>query len=186
MAAHAADEPDPKQLKKEQAGNATPKVEQSYTQQQIQSVQQQEELKQQTEEPAQTGQSAVTSNLQSVFFLDSQRGWAVGGGGTVLSTQDGGNRWQAQTSNSSSHLNSVYFLDPQRGWAVGGVGTVLSTQDGGNRWQVQSSGTASWLESVQFLDPQRGWGSGIRWHCAQHPGRRQSLASAKQRYGQLA
>ena len=78
----------------------------------------------------------------------------------MLSTQDGGNRWQAQSSGTASWLESVQFLDPQRGWAVGSNGTALSTQDGGNRWQAQSSGTSSWLRSVQFLDPQRGWAVG--------------------------
>jgi photosystem II stability/assembly factor-like uncharacterized protein len=40
-----------------------------------------------------TGQSLP---LHSVFFLDSQRGWAVGELGCILATADGGKTWKAQ------------------------------------------------------------------------------------------
>lgn len=33
-------------------------------------------------------------DLQSIFFIDAQRGWAVGYDGTILSTADGGKNWR--------------------------------------------------------------------------------------------
>src|ERR1700730_10633190 len=35
--------------------------------------------------------------LHAVFFLDQNRGWAVGSRGTLLGTLDGGKTWQAKS-----------------------------------------------------------------------------------------
>ncbi|MDR4519603.1 MAG: P-loop NTPase fold protein [Nitrosomonas sp.] len=43
-------------------------------------------------------------DLQSIFFIDAQRGWAVGSGGTILSTNDGGKNWQLQSNNTETSL----------------------------------------------------------------------------------
>ncbi len=37
-----------------------------------------------------------TSTLQAVHFVDAERGWAVGDGGTVLATTDSGRTWTVQ------------------------------------------------------------------------------------------
>ena len=37
--------------------------------------------------------SGTDSNLNAVDFVDSQRGWAVGGNGTILHTSDAGQTW---------------------------------------------------------------------------------------------
>src|SRR5690606_11040973 len=42
--------------------------------------------------------------LDSVTYVDAQRGWAVGGGGTILSTNDGGKNWQLQSNNTETSL----------------------------------------------------------------------------------
>jgi photosystem II stability/assembly factor-like uncharacterized protein len=42
-----------------------------------------------------TMNSGVKSNLEFVQFLDARTGWAVGLGGALLSTSDGGSTWQA-------------------------------------------------------------------------------------------
>jgi len=50
------------------------------------------------EQPGDTVWQVVASgwDLNSVFFLDGQRGWAVGSHGTILATQDGGKHWTSQ------------------------------------------------------------------------------------------
>ena len=60
--------------------------------------------------------------LTSVTFAaDGQRGWAVGQGGTILATTNGGTAWAAQTGKTTEDLNSVTFnADGQRGWALVG------------------------------------------------------------------
>jgi serine/threonine protein kinase/photosystem II stability/assembly factor-like uncharacterized protein len=97
-----------------------------------------------------------------MFTSDAQRGWAVADSGTILSTRDGGDSWQAQTSRSKSWLFAATFAgDGQRGWAVAGDGTILSTQDGGSSWHAQNSGSVNALHAVTFTDDgQRGWAVG--------------------------
>src|SRR3974390_3388132 len=104
----------------------------------------------------QTQSTGTQQWLSSVAFVSPQAGWAVGEGGTILHTADGGQSWQAQSSGTKQWLGSVGFVSPQAGWAVGDGGTILHTADGGQSWQQQSSGTHAWLYSVAFVSPQAG------------------------------
>jgi photosystem II stability/assembly factor-like uncharacterized protein len=85
------------------------------------------------------------ANLQSVTFIDADRGWAVGQSGAILQTQDGGVTWKPQASNSRATLSSIAMYNSQRGLAIGGstqpysqlsLGEVLVTMNGGTTWQV--------------------------------------------------
>jgi hypothetical protein len=63
--------------------------------------------------------------LNDVYFVDKQTGWAVGEKGTILYISDGGSNWQIQNNSAQAFLNSVHFVDKQTGWAVGSNGTIL-------------------------------------------------------------
>jgi len=69
--------------------------------------------------------------LNSIHFADGQNGWAVGYGGTILRTIDGGRTWGLQNSGTTDRLYSVHFPDPQTGYIVGKNGTILKTTSGG-------------------------------------------------------
>ena len=110
--------------------------------------------------------SGTTNSLNSLFFIDSNTGWVVGGdynyGSIILKTADGGNNWTTQSSGSKYYLRSVYFTDSNKGWAVGGdlqdsVGTILTSTDGGNSWIFQNIQTTRGLYSVYFTDSNTGW-----------------------------
>lgn len=60
--------------------------------------------------------------------------WAVGAGGTILVTHDGGRTWSAQYSGTLETLRAVAFVSPTQGWAVGSGGTILMTVNGGRSW----------------------------------------------------
>ncbi|OGV16610.1 MAG: hypothetical protein A2440_02730 [Stygiobacter sp. RIFOXYC2_FULL_38_25] len=64
-------------------------------------------------------------------FIDKNLGWAVGTGGTILKTTDGGDDWRLQKSNTTNDLYTVFFLDENTGWAAGEYGTILKTTNGG-------------------------------------------------------
>ena len=82
---------------------------------------------------------------------DGRLGWAVGFGGTILRTENGGASWTAQTSGSSNPLWSVSMgADGRLGWAVGVRGTILRTENGGASWTAQTSGTSNDLYSVSM------------------------------------
>ncbi|MGZ8463170.1 MAG: WD40/YVTN/BNR-like repeat-containing protein [Candidatus Deferrimicrobiaceae bacterium] len=78
----------------------------------------------------------VRSTLTAVCFIDEKTGWAVGQWGVVLRTDDAGESWTVQRSDTTvdQPLFSVYFRDKDRGWAVGLWSLVLSTRDGGRTW----------------------------------------------------
>lgn len=81
----------------------------------------------------------VSGLLTSVCFVDAQRGWAVGHGGAILATQDGGDTWALQrlALQEDRPLFSVHFFDAQRGVAVGLWSLLLTTDDGGKTWTEQ-------------------------------------------------
>ncbi|MEW6034215.1 MAG: CARDB domain-containing protein [Chloroflexota bacterium] len=79
------------------------------------------------------------------------QGWAMGIGGTIRHTSDGGATWGAQTSGTSQWLYGVVFGDSLHGWAVGDSGLILHTSDGGTAWTPQASGTPNTLAGVSFV-----------------------------------
>ncbi|RQS06735.1 YCF48-related protein [Burkholderia sp. Bp8998] len=80
----------------------------------------------------------VDTTLTAVAFVDRDNGWAVGHGGVVIHTSDGGEHWTLQRKDLSvdQPLWGVYFKDRQNGWAVGLWSLMLQTKDGGASWQT--------------------------------------------------
>src|SRR5437588_6872068 len=72
-------------------------------------------------------------------------GTAVGTGGVITHTSDGGTHWSLQTSGTTMGLAGVSFTDASNGWVVGDSGTILHTSDGGLHWAAQTSGVVSAL-----------------------------------------
>ena len=77
------------------------------------------------------------TTLTSVTFASPERGWAVGHGGQILHTADGGEQWTVQTGemNGVDSLFSVWFENDAHGIAVGPYGYALATEDGGKTWE---------------------------------------------------
>ncbi len=71
--------------------------------------------------------------LRAVHFVTATTGTAVGLGGTILRTIDGGSSWVYQTSGTTNDLWGVSFADATTGTAVGFDGTILRTTTGGVR-----------------------------------------------------
>ena len=67
---------------------------------------------------------AKRSTLLNVQFVNDDKGWAVGRGGTILRTDDGGATWIEQESGTKENLYGLYFVK-KIGWAVGGDGMLL-------------------------------------------------------------
>src|SRR5688500_7889548 len=92
-------------------------------------------------------QRAVTMVwLRPVFFLDHNRGWAVGSKGTLLKTVDGGLNWKPHAAPTTAIVRDINFLDEQNGWLVCEVNIyelktkeqtrafLMRTTDGGENW----------------------------------------------------
>ncbi len=98
------------------------------------------------------------------FAPDKMHGWAVGGDGVILRTDDGGFSWETQTVGKAIGLNSIYVFDRQRAFIVGARGTILSTHNGGDRWIELKTPTKDHLYSITFArdDSKHGWAVGTR------------------------
>ena len=122
--------------------------------------------------------------LLSIYFPDSTKGYAVGKNGTALYTTNGGENWNAGTSNSPFDLNKVKGKNNQLvGFAAGVGGDLLKTTDGGKTWKeilILDAHLSSTLESVKFLDENIGFVSnknyilkttdgGESWHTLDVP-----------------
>jgi photosystem II stability/assembly factor-like uncharacterized protein len=108
----------------------------------------------------------TTNFLCSVYFTDANAGYAVGTGGTILKTTDGGTTWNPLASGTTASLNSVCFTDANTGYVAGGTdslnfATILKTTDGGSTWLPLSSGmTGAGICSVYFTDSNTGFAVG--------------------------
>jgi hypothetical protein len=69
------------------------------------------------------------AGLRALHFCDSLHGAAVGDGGLILQTFDGGQTWERDSSEFTSDLYAVFMLDSTRGWAAGENGLVLGFGD---------------------------------------------------------
>ncbi len=109
--------------------------------------------------------SGTVANLNAVFFVNKDVGWAVGDAGTILFTKDGGERWiDISTEDPTSYqpvpyapycsFKTAWFVSPREGWVAGQVvlpvmepgatapfpvkfGFILHTEDAGGSWEIQ-------------------------------------------------
>lgn len=98
--------------------------------------------------------------LNAVWFATRERGWAVGGEGLILATDDGGRTWRPQDSGVAEDLHDVRFFDEREGWAVGRGGAMLHTADGGRTWAEARRLTTHSLERLHTVG-RRAWAVGF-------------------------
>lgn len=80
--------------------------------------------------------SGTAFRFYGVSFTSTSTGFAVGDGGIVAKTTDGGNSW-TNTSLTGYGLQSVSFFS-SRGITVGGGGTIFRTSNSGTNWTDES------------------------------------------------
>lgn len=117
---------------------------------------------------AQTGWTSTRvgpagQDLNTVFFLDSKRGWVGGDNGYVSRTDDGGHSWVQQTVDTKDGINDIYFRDKEDGFLIAG-NAIFVTHDMGTRWTEvrrftprEFDGADVELYSVRFPSKKKGW-----------------------------
>jgi photosystem II stability/assembly factor-like uncharacterized protein len=121
--------------------------------------------------------SGTTADLNSVFFVNPDTGWAVGTianypdyDAVILKTTDGGETWSSQSIFvgvvGDTWLNSVSFINSDTGWVVGAylgpipmeypVQLIGKTTDGGINWDF-ITGEEGVLYSAHIIDDNAGW-----------------------------
>ncbi len=97
------------------------------------------------------------NNLNDVFLINQDVGWAVGELGIIIKTLDGGETFEVLESNVQVNLNAVEFFSPQLGFIVGDNGTVLETDNGGESWNVNLDGITANLNDLSLVSPNKIW-----------------------------
>lgn len=102
-------------------------------------------------------------DLNTVYFIDSKRGWVGGDGGFLAYTDDGGTNWIERRLGSDRAVNDVYFVSKDHGVALTG-GSIFETSDGGHTWieahkfsPGEFGGASPELYSLRFNGKKRGW-----------------------------
>tara|TARA_R110001583_G_scaffold77851_3_gene211615 strand:- start:48269 stop:49327 length:1059 start_codon:yes stop_codon:yes gene_type:complete len=95
----------------------------------------------------------LQTTLTSVFFFNSNLGWAVGHDATILNSTDGGLTWKIQQYKPELEkpLLDIVFKTPTDGIAVGAYGLSFRTQDGGKTWQNEFHSEFLLPEDAQYL-----------------------------------
>jgi photosystem II stability/assembly factor-like uncharacterized protein len=97
------------------------------------------------------------NNIIDYVFVDDTRGWAVGEGGTVMMTVNGGVSWNRQATGTQLALGQVTFVSPLIGWVAGSYGELLKTADGGSSWQRVSFGRNEAVQTIGTVDANTAW-----------------------------
>lgn len=105
--------------------------------------------------------SGTMSNLNSVYFENSQVGWCVGDSGKIIKTINEGGNWFQQSSGTSNTLTDVIFPSINTGYIIGTGSLILKTTNGGTNWVIQNSNTSNPINSVSFVNDSVGFISGL-------------------------
>jgi photosystem II stability/assembly factor-like uncharacterized protein len=107
--------------------------------------------------------------IERIYFVDSQHGWAWGGGqttdyteqpGIFLATLDGGKNWNDLPYPFEQNVVGFFFLDPTRAWVSTSAG-FYRTDDGGLNWSsIKSKRPEEVFNSIFFVDQSNGWIAG--------------------------
>jgi photosystem II stability/assembly factor-like uncharacterized protein len=124
--------------------------------------------------------SGSTANLYAVDFVDTANGWAVGTGGTILRTTNGGSTWTRGASVpglGDKLLSGVDFVDRQTGWVIGNKypassplaeTAIYRTDDGGRTWSRQTHpNDGTFVFRVRMRNKNEGWILGEQWRVDQ-------------------
>ena len=101
-------------------------------------------------EPQDAPDIGGSKELRSVWFADGKVGCAVGDGGVVLVTDDGGKKWTLCKKVTDKALYAVCLVDKKKGWAVGEGGVILKTTNGGKSWKKEMSLVRETLYGLHF------------------------------------
>lgn len=97
----------------------------------------------------------VSTDLVSVFFADAKHGWAVGHGGVILATDDGGEHWTKQFDGIRAAELLVKFYEPFAGSEDSDI--AFAARDAA---RFKESGPGRPFLDIWFADAQHGYAIG--------------------------
>lgn len=99
-------------------------------------------------------------DLNDIHCISISNAWAVGNGGVVIVTEDGGNTWEQIFTPKLVDLYSVHMINSSLAWACGGNGYVFRSIDGGISFRTISINPGETNFSIYFHNELIGWVAG--------------------------
>lgn len=97
------------------------------------------------------------NELRKIQFVNDLTGYAVGGGGTVIKTTNGGTNWNVINVGLSGYIPCLYFVNGSTGYLGTSQQVIKKTIDGGDTWTTQSLPTTSYIADINFINDQTGF-----------------------------
>jgi photosystem II stability/assembly factor-like uncharacterized protein len=119
--------------------------------------------------------SGTFENLNGIFLVNANTGYAVGNNGIVLRTTNGGQSWTLKSFPTSTNNLCVYFLDSYTGFVGNQNANIYKTTNGGNNWETEGSASTYAITSLNmpttsagycgdhYSNIQKSTDSGISW-----------------------
>jgi photosystem II stability/assembly factor-like uncharacterized protein len=104
----------------------------------------------------QAGVVPVSTDLVSVFFIDANMGWAVGHGGVIISTTDGGQHWTKQFDGRQAADALVKYYEP----LTSGGGNQEAASGLADAIRFRESGPGRPFLDIWFADKTHGYAIG--------------------------
>ncbi|MBK8983474.1 MAG: hypothetical protein IPM38_14445 [Ignavibacteria bacterium] len=96
--------------------------------------------------------SGTSENLRTVFFVNSQTGFAGGENGKMIRTTNGGVNWNNVSTGINQNINSIYFFNADSGVVCADDGVIIFTENSGASWTTAASGVTDNLRAVSFVN----------------------------------
>jgi photosystem II stability/assembly factor-like uncharacterized protein len=101
--------------------------------------------------------SGTSENLNAVYLVNSNTGYAVGNNGTVRATTNGGLTWTARSFPASTNNLCVYFQNALTGFVGNQNAFIYKTTDGGNTWEMNGAASTYAVTSVVMTSALTGY-----------------------------
>ncbi len=99
--------------------------------------------------------SVSAADLRGIFMHNATSGYAVGSGGRIWKTTDGGYNWNLSppTPVTNQAFRRVRFINNNFGMVSGNGGKIFKTTDGGTNWiDVSNTGSTVGVEGLAVID----------------------------------
>ena len=105
------------------------------------------------------------NDLYHLNMINENLIFAVGNGGTIMKTTDGGITWTMLNTGTTKNLRQADFLQNGLigytiGYAQAAGSSIIKTTDGGINWQNINIDQIYYLSSIDFIDEQTGFVGG--------------------------
>jgi photosystem II stability/assembly factor-like uncharacterized protein len=100
--------------------------------------------------------SKVSGHIYDIQTIDGKNYIAVGEGGGIRTSSDGGTNWNLSKPAGYEDLFAISIVSDKVSYACGNNG-VYKSVDSGITWELKGDFTFMWLEDINFIDENNGF-----------------------------